>query len=181
MFKKLSKRELYILIISAIIIVCLLLFYYVFFSLRDKYNVLQSAVVARQRKIALLNKVIRQRDAIEQAFEYIEKKNFLDKEVPQPLLLKRIQEAADKSNVTVTSIKPIPAISDGGTNSFRIEAEADLLSVIKYLNNLQSINMSLKLKYMQIDAARSENLKIQLVLNTISSYDDTRHPVKKSN
>lgn len=182
MWKKPPKSRLYV-ISACVIIVLVIALIYVARSLRDNYGKLDAAIARKEKKIAALSQIIRKADAIEQEYARIKSSQAAGAAVPQAQVLKNLQDAANNCGLVITRLKPeeLSNIDNGRGSDLRIEARATMPALGQFLYHLPDINLPLTIKYLQLDTeTRSEDLKIQLLLNTLSINDDRKSTGKKT-
>ena len=173
MFKsfKLSRRELNLAILSCIIVVTS--FAYVIFlePFLEKYNITKQEIQESQTKFLKLKRILLLKERIELAYSKFKPRLSQEgsDEERFALFLKEVEANSRRSNIYITSLKPvtISELDKAKEYLIRVEAEGRLDSLATFLGNLPTVKQLVGLKHIEISYLSQEEdlLQFQMTLS----------------
>ncbi len=166
---KLNKKELNLFILCCIIVTTILAYVVVIEPCLKGYESIKKAIGQRQVKLLKLQKALLLREPIELFYlEILPRLSQIGSDEERfALFLKEAESSSRRSNIYITSLKPMGIIDKGNYKEYliRMEAEGKLCSLSRFLYNLPNSGQLISLKELQISYLSQEENLLRFQMN----------------
>jgi len=172
-FSKLSSREKRLLTFTLAVLSSVGLYLYVIEPLWNYWVGLDSTITDCQDKLRRSQNILRREKSIVKTFKKYEKKLKIEgsDQTKTAQILKEIETTARNNQFNINDIKP-QNIRDREFYKFyliELEAEADIMSLAKFIYDLQISQQSLRVSRLQLAASSSNPhlLKVEMIITKV--------------
>ena len=166
---KLNKKELNLFILCCIIVAVILSYVLIIEPYLKGYESTRKAIGQRQIKLLKLQKALLLKEPIELYYlEILPRLSQIGSDEERfALFLKEAESTSRRSNIYITSLKPMGIMDKGNYKEYliRMEAEGNLYSLARFLYNLPESGQLISLKELQISYISQEENLLQFQMN----------------